>query len=261
MNCSHIISIFKKLWRGIIHNKLQCLIIGVLWVLFALSILAILHKIGFVSNVLGVSSNADEINEVFYNLSYSYLAGVIFFLVNDWVPRQFREIKARHSLSKEIQQLKLSLDEIHRIVIFITHNKLKQSKGEVDTKQNPFSGFIWCKYGSPHTKQEIKQIDVKKQLSKEANDVLQIIDRLIKSPLFFDINKSLAKLFIDFQSEPFIVSAARKESIEVTANNFEKLYLELEDKFYIQTNIEFYSVPSPYECDNEIADQLINKNN
>lgn len=219
-----------------------------------------MHKIGFVSNVLGVSSNANEINEVFYNLSYSYLAGVIFYLVNDWVPRQFREIKARHSLSKEIKQLKLSLDEIHRIIIFITHNKLRQSKGEVDTKQNPFSGLIWCKYGSPHAKQEIKQIDVKKQLSKEANDVLQIIDRLIKSPLFLDLNKSLAKIYIDFQSEPFIVSAARKESIEVTTNNFEKLYSELEDKIYIQTNTEFYSVPSPYECDNEIADQLINKN-
>ena len=142
--------------------------------------------------------------------------------------------------------------------IVITQNISKQSKWDDDNKQNPFSGTICCKISGAH-KQEIKQIDVKKQLSKEANDVLSFLNRLIKSPLFLDLNKSLAKIFIDLQSDPFIVSAANEDLIENTADNFEKLFSELDAKIYIRTNTEVYCVPSPYECDIEEANKKIKK--
>ena len=247
--------ILKKLCMSILHNKLQCLVIVVLWILFVLSIIAILNKIGIVDYFLGYSPNANKINEVFYNLSYSYLAGVIFYLVNEWVPRHFRETNARRSLSLEIKQLKMSLDEMHRIIIFISNNKLKQSKGDDETKQDMFSGTIWCKLNG----QNVKNIDVKKQLSEEANYVLNILNKIIKSPLFLDLNKSLAKILIDFQSDPFLISAAKKESIDDNANNFEKLFFELETKIYIQTNTDEYCEPSPYECDIEEANKKIKK--
>lgn len=257
MDCTQAFTILNKLVRNFLHNKLQYLVIVALWILFALSIIAILNRIGIVDYFLGYSSNAEKINEVFYNLSYSYLAGLIFYLVNDWVPRHFREINARRSLSFEIKQLKSSLDEIHRIVLFITQNKFNLSIGDEETRQNPFSGSIWCKLSRPNSKQEVKQINVKTQLSIEANKVFEILDRIINSPLFSDLNKSLAKILIDFQSEPFLVSAVGKVSIEQDAKIFEKLYSQLEDKIYIRTNTDVYSVPLPHECDNVIANQLI----
>ena len=89
MDCTQAFTILNKLGRNFLHNKLQYLVIVALWILFALSIIAILNRIGIVDYFLGFSSNAEKINEVFYNLSYSYLAGLIFYLVNDWVPRHF----------------------------------------------------------------------------------------------------------------------------------------------------------------------------
>ena len=248
--------ILKKLGRNFLHNKLQYFVIVALWILFALSIIAILNRIGIVDYFLGYSSNAEKINEVFYNLSYSYLAGLIFYLVNDWVPRHFREINARRSLSFEINQLKSSLDEIHRIIIFAIQNKENLLIRDLGTSEDPFSGSIWCKYRGPHSEELIRQIDIQKQISSNASDALNTLNKLIRSPLFSDLNRSLANILINLQSNQLLTSA-NNISIGLTTEDFEKLYLQFEDKMYIQTNLYEYSVPTPYECDCEKAKQLI----
>lgn len=254
-----MILLWKKFRGELFHNKLHLFIVTIMWGLFALSIIAILHKIGLVCHFLGYSQNAEKVNEVFYNLSYSYLAGLIFYLINDWVPRKIRETRAKKSLSSEINSMKSLLDDVYRLIIYLKQEESNVSVEDYVTKNDLSSRIIWCKYKKPNMQQEVKKIDVKLYLQSRAEQISDILKKIISSPLFLDLNKNLANILVNFQSDQFL-DFILNGSGESSTLLFEKQYSQLEEIVYIRANKYEYSKPSLHERTVHLANNNILNN-
>lgn len=67
----------------------------ILFVLAIFSVCMLLFRWGVIPPVFGEDANADAKNEVMLNLSYSYLAGLIFYFLVTWFPFKVRSVKMR----------------------------------------------------------------------------------------------------------------------------------------------------------------------
>lgn len=76
------------------------------------SIGGVLFRIGIIPPLFGYDKNYQQINEVIVNLSYSYLAGLIFYLLNDGIPSYFRQKKAMDLIAPKLLSLYSKLDWI-----------------------------------------------------------------------------------------------------------------------------------------------------
>lgn len=253
-----IIQILYKLQLKIRNHWASLLIDLAMWLLFILSVVAILHKVGLIDAFLGCSPNADTINEVFHNLSYSYLAGLMFYLINDWMPRQVREYNSRSALSVEINQLKSVLDKIHRIIVRVERKTSKDVVKPSDTKgQKMFTGIIWSKYSSPCAKPIVLQIDVEKHLQQYSQEAISCLDAIMQSPLFLDLNRGLANTYIHLRRDPFINCFVEASNSEPSADGFKQLYGMLDEKMYIKTDDAKISEPTTHERMNSEANKLM----
>lgn len=61
-----------------------------LTILTVFSIGMLLFRCGIIPPLLGEAENAANKNEVMLNLSYSYLAGLIFYILVTWLPNKVR---------------------------------------------------------------------------------------------------------------------------------------------------------------------------
>jgi len=66
-----------------------------LWSLGFFSVGMLLFRWGIIPPIFGEASNADDRNEVMLNMSYSYLAGAIFYFFVTWLPYKIRSRKMR----------------------------------------------------------------------------------------------------------------------------------------------------------------------
>ena len=62
----------------------------VLWLLAIFSVCMLLFRWGVIPPFFGETENAEAKNEVMLNLSYSYLAGLIFYILVTWLPNKVR---------------------------------------------------------------------------------------------------------------------------------------------------------------------------
>lgn len=250
--------LFYKLKLKLTHHSFSCMIDLVMWLLFLLSVIAILHKVGLVDAFLGFTPNADTINEVFHNLSYSYLAGLVFYLINDWVPRQIREYNSRKALSSDIDHLKSILDEMHRIIVSVERKNKRDKVTPSDTKgQMMFAGIIWSKYSCPGAKPIVLQIDVEKQLQYYSREAIVCLDQIMQTPLFLDLNKSLANTYIHLRRDPFVLSFADALNLDPSSESFKQLYGLLEEKMYIKSDEVKISEPTTPEKLSAEANKLM----
>lgn len=86
------------------------LLTTILVILFAGSVYAVLNiGLGCLWTI-GVSDNADKINQVLLNLSYSYLAGCIFYLLVTFLPERFRKRKTQSIVSNKYELIKKQVE-------------------------------------------------------------------------------------------------------------------------------------------------------
>lgn len=83
-----------------------------LWCCAIFSICGILFHISIIPAIFGNAKNYQQINEVIVNLSYSYLAGLIFYLLNDGIPSYFRRKKAMFLVAPKLLSLYSKLNWI-----------------------------------------------------------------------------------------------------------------------------------------------------
>ena len=69
------------------------------------SIGGVLFRIEIIPPLFGYAKNYQQINEVIVNLSYSYLVGLIFYLLNDGIPSYFRQKKAIDLIAPKLLSL------------------------------------------------------------------------------------------------------------------------------------------------------------
>ena len=77
----------------------------ILWIITIICIYAILHiGLGWFC-AIGVSDNYLKINQVLINLSYSYIAGVIFYLLTVFFPYKYRLQKLKRPINSKIKDI------------------------------------------------------------------------------------------------------------------------------------------------------------
>lgn len=97
--------------------KYSDILVGVLAVICLYAILQIKFDIAF---WLGSSKNADTINEVLTNLSYSYLAGFIFYLLTVSLPNWKMKAKLREALIGKLNLIQSNYNSCIESVLPIT---------------------------------------------------------------------------------------------------------------------------------------------
>ena len=68
---------------------------------------------------LGRIDNYDKVNEVLLNLSYSYLAGLVFYLINDGIPSLIRRVRANKHIGKYVCEIQSQLNYITTLCDYI----------------------------------------------------------------------------------------------------------------------------------------------
>ena len=99
--------------------------------------IGIFPAIGFIDNYI-------KVNEVLLNLSYSYLAGLVFYLINDGMPSLIKRIRANRLIGKHLCKLQSQLNYISSLNSFIHTQKLDSENKlyvEVSAHKN-FKRFV-----------------------------------------------------------------------------------------------------------------------
>ena len=77
---------------------------------------SIIYFVKFTDCRIGVSYDADKINEVLVNLSYSYLAAVFFYWVADRIPYHYKRAKIRMKLRRKFNIIKEDIRRSKEVV-------------------------------------------------------------------------------------------------------------------------------------------------
>ena len=134
----------------------------------------LLFHIGVFPAIYSIDNHL-KVNEVLLNLSYSYLAGLGFYLINDGVPSMIKRMRANRHIGKNLCELQSQLNYFSSLYSFIkpqqidTDNKLFV---EVSSKKN-FKSVV-----------KRKQIDVDTEVEKTIANVvynLQTIESMLVS--------------------------------------------------------------------------------
>ena len=83
----------------------------ILAILTTFSVGMLLFRWGIISPIFGEAVNADARNEVMLNLSYSYLAGLIFYILVSWLPYKIRSQKMRPFIEEKKKVIKGKIDD------------------------------------------------------------------------------------------------------------------------------------------------------
>ena len=82
-----------------------------LWGLGFFSVGMLLFRWGVIPPIFGEAPNADDRNEVMLNMSYSYLAGAIFYFFVTWFPYKLRSRKMRPFINEKKKVIKGKMED------------------------------------------------------------------------------------------------------------------------------------------------------
>lgn len=147
---------------------------AILIILTACCCYMLLFHIGVFPEICSIDNHV-KVNEVLLNLSYSYLAGLFFYLINDGVPSLIRRMRANRHIGKYLCEIQSQLDYISSLCCFIKTQKIDTDKVlyvEVSSKKH-FKRVV--------EKKQIKtDIDIDKTIANVACN-LQTIESMLVS--------------------------------------------------------------------------------
>lgn len=101
---------------------------------------------------IAVSENAEKYNEVLLNLSYSYVAGLVFFLVNDGIPSLVRKLRANKHIGPYLEDIQIKFNYMVSIALFFETQNIPTNKkifvevlqkNKIKTKKQSQTMFIF----------------------------------------------------------------------------------------------------------------------
>lgn len=104
----------------------------------------ILFRLELIPPIFGSAENADNKNDVLVNLSYSYMAGLLFYLLNDYLPTKHRQQRALKLVSSKLVDLYMKMDWV--IAAEKQYNNC--------TKENVDMTLEDCSFADCHTLQD-----------------------------------------------------------------------------------------------------------
>ena len=179
---------------------LFCRIIIVSLTVFAL--LVVMFRIGVLEPVFGYSDHATEINEMISNLSYSYLAGLIFYLFNNGVPTLVRLLRAWLLMRKDISAFANNF-YCFLGTSLISH-EVKPDLKEIslnDLVHKNMRGELWYKINQSGAETKIVFDENASTIANYQTQSQQQLKQLIQNPEFGNLPHSLvnvmAKIYAD----------------------------------------------------------------
>lgn len=196
------------------------------------SVLVILFRIGVIDPIFGHAERANEINEMMANLSYSYLAGLIFYLFNDGAPRFIRKIRAWLTLRKDINYFATNLYCFLRITALsygITH-ELKDIKYSDLAKENIVDDFQF-KISIPTKESQIIADNNAVYALKYKGTAQKLLTHLIQNPDFSYLGNNMVNLMAKLHADDYF----RGENLELySMYGTIELYQSLIKTLYVQ---------------------------
>ena len=206
------------------------------------SVLIILFRIGVIDPVLGHADRANEINEMMANLSYSYLAGLIFYLFNDGAPRFIRKIRAWLTLRKDINNFATNLYcflKIKALSYGIT-NELKDIKCSDLAEDNRVDNFQFKMSIPTKESQIIADKDVFYAV-KYQRTAQRLLTHLIQNPDFGYLGNNMVNLMAKLHADDYF----RGENLKLySMYGTIELYLSLIKTLYVKKPLIKISDPT-----------------
>lgn len=100
---------------------------AILIILTACCCYMLLFHIGVFPAICSIDNNV-QVNETLLNLSYSYLAGLVFYLINDGVPSLIKMMRANRHIGKYLCEIQSQLNYISSLCCFIKKQKFDNVK-------------------------------------------------------------------------------------------------------------------------------------
>ena len=144
---------------------------------------------------LGYSPNADALNDIFLNLSYSYIAASIFFLFLTYLPHKIKAHNTKEFINNNITLLNHSID-----LIILTLNG-NDAEAKIKISQSKMSELIDLNYSLDWESPEKHKAQIfrHKFISKCASDMLVCISEILE---FRDyINEERYKALLELKSD------------------------------------------------------------
>lgn len=111
---------------------------AILFILTSCCCYMLLFHIGVLPAIYSIDNHV-QVNEILLNLSYSYLAGLVFYLINDGVPSLIKKMRANRHIGKYLCELQSQLNYISSLCCFINTQKFETDKVlyvEVSSEKN-----------------------------------------------------------------------------------------------------------------------------
>lgn len=136
---------------------------------------------------IGVSENYYKINKVILNLSYSYLAGLIFYVLTSYCPYIVKRNKMRVTISEKIKRIIGRLNESAKSVfpiqeynnLNLTEDNLVQQFSSVSISMHCNNTYAYCVY----------KMSVLNYLKSQRDNIIKIIDGILVYKEYLSANQ------------------------------------------------------------------------
>lgn len=219
----------------------------------------ILFRLGLVPPLFGSAENADNINDVLVNLAYSYMAGLLFYLLNDYLPTKLRQQRALKLVSSKLVALYMKMDWV--IAVEKQYNNC--------TKENVDMTLEDCSFADNHTLQDT-QVFVKSYVrinsniwrsepvsewyesvtspAHNADKIKEIVAAIQANPISKDLCDDVYDLLSQVYTSEFLRSLSQNRDIMKTTNLSSIGVFNGKQNLYdfIQLTLKFRSLSFPH---------------
>lgn len=183
--------IIKKLHSKIFTLKFLSFCVIFFSIIPIYAILCIKLNFRFTPHI-GYSTNSDALNDIFLNLSYSYIAASIFFILLTYLPHKIKSHNTKDFINNNINLLNKSLD-----IMILTLNG-NDADAKIKINQSKLSELIDFNYSPDWDSPEMHRTQKYRHqfVSKCASDMLQCISEILEYRDYITENqyKSLLEL-------------------------------------------------------------------
>lgn len=138
-----IIKQISRLYDAILQNAHRLMLVVLCGCLFAISSIKLHCPEPWIE-----SNNAEAINEVLVNLSYSYIAGFVFYLFTVWLPNELLRYKMRQSINVKMRTVVSKYKAcLSSVVPLLEHNTFVYSEESVKAAFEKTSLHSQCSLG------------------------------------------------------------------------------------------------------------------
>lgn len=226
------------------------------YVLLAVIIILALYVIGCVGlawlPTIGHCCNAQSVNTVLLNLSYSYIASIIFYVVIDLVPRWSNERKAFFVFNKNLSSAYMHMNKMVGILKMMAGTE----KTNDELTKDDFASLNICsvKYKDAYVEltlgkgKEQGEIDCYAYLKYHATNLRNILKGILEFPASSMLNTKLITLLIETKQAEAVSTCSRgfrsliPDEADIPVNEFDRKIIEfitlyeIWGKFFPQKN-------------------------